>query len=202
MFDALTLSLALGWQQYTEDGPYSIEPEPSLRVQVGHEESPLYVWGQYEEATVRILGQGVGDSSITSVGLGARKSIGEFFVFGELGYGMVDEGNNKKIQQEVVYTDLLLNHRVDFRPPPVYPQNDYDQDSYETLWELDDGLLGEVGVGYQKGDWSASVGYRPFYVREHVELWDEEQRAAGGGWWQESRSRDLSSWRFSVSYTF
>lgn len=200
---ALTLSLSLGTSLYTEDAPYASEPEYHLGLRVGHEETPLYLWGQYEDLSVRILGQGVGDSSIASFGLGARKSIGDFFVFGEIGYGVIDEGANKTIQQEVVYTDLLMNHRVDGRPAPVLLENDYDQDSYDTVWELDDGFLGAVGVGYQYGPVSLSVAYRPFYAREHIELRDEDWRElTGGGWWQESRSRDLSSWQLSVGWTF
>lgn len=200
---SLVLSVALGVSQYTEDYPYATESEYTVGLRVGLEDNPLYVWGHYEEPKIRTLGQPMGDSSIISFGLGARKNVGDFFVFGELGYGVIDEGARETIQQEIVYTDLLRNHRVDFRPAPVRVDRDYQQDSYETLWELDDGFLGKVGVGYQWGDVGLSVGYRAFYVDEHVELWDEETRARpNGGYWQESRSRDLSAWEFKASWTF
>ena len=198
---ALTLSVALGYSQYTdEQGP---EPEPHFRISVGHEDKPYYLWGQWEDLTVRMLGQGVADADIYSFGAGARKSYGDFFGFFEIGYGLVNEHPNSTIQQEIVYTELVLRHNVEFRPIPVYPQGNYDQDSYETVWELDDGLLGEVGVGYQHSDnLSFTASYRPFYVREHIELYDAEQRANGGGWWQESRSRDLSSFQLRVQWEF
>ena len=203
MLQSITLSLLAGTSLYTEDAPYSAEPEYHLGFTLAHEDTPLYLWGQYEDLSVRILGQGVGDSSIASFGIGARKSFGPYFVFGQIGYGMIDEGANEGIQQEIVYTDLLLNHRVDGRPAPVLLENDYDQSSYDTVWELEDGFLGSLGVGYQWNNVGLSVAYRPFYVKEHVELRDEDWRElTGGGWWQETRSRDLSSWQFNISYSF
>ena len=170
---------------------------------MAHEEHPFYVYGQNETPNIRMLGQGIGDSSIYSLGVGARKYWGVFFVFGEVGYGVIDQGANRTIQQEIVYTELVLRHNVEFRPIPVYPQGNYDQDSYETVWELDDGLLGAIGIGYQLGDHVSLTGaYRPFYVKEHIELYDAEKRKNGGGWWQETRSLDLSAFEFRVEYKF
>ncbi len=198
---ALTLSVALGYSQYTdEEGP---EPEVHYKIEVGHEESPLYAFGGYEQLDVRMLGQAIGELDIFSVGLGARKNIGDFFVYGELGYGVLDNSPVDKIQQEIVYTELVGRHNVEFRPIPVYPQGPYDQESYETVYEVDDGILGAIGVGYQPTEHlSFTIAYRPFYVREHMEIYDEERRARGGGWWQESRSLDLSSWQLSTRWTF
>ena len=198
---ALTLSVALGYSQYTdEEGP---EPEAHFKVEVGHEESPLYAFGGYEQLDNRILGQALGELDIFSVGLGARKNIGDFFAFGEIGYGLVDNAANMVIQQEIVYTELVGRHERPFRPIPVFPQGPYDQDSYETVYEVDDGILGAIGVGYQPTEsLSFTMAYRPFYVREHMEIYDEETRASGGGWWQESRSLDLSSWQLSARWTF
>ena len=199
---SLALAISLGYQQYTdEEGP---TPEPLFRVSVRPEDKPYYLWGQYEELKTRILGQPVGDTDIVSIGIGARKNLDDFFVFAELGYGFVDEGARETIQQEIIYTDLLRNHRVDGRPAPVYLTNDYDQDSYDTVWELHGGLLGEVGVGYMVSDnLSLTASYRPFYVKEHIELRDPDWMAENGmGYWQETRSRDFSSISFRVGWEF
>ena len=199
---ALTLAISLGYSQYTDEKGST--PEPHFRVAVGHEESPLYAWGQYEDLKVRMLGQPLGKSSITSVGIGARKFFGDFFGFAEVGYGVIDEGAQDIIQQEIIYTELLMRHRVDGRPAPVILTNNYDQDSYDTVWELDNGLLGEVGVGYAPNEhWRFTLSYRPFYVKEHIELEDPDWReATGGGYWQETRSRDLSSISLRIGWEF
>ena len=198
---ALTLSVALGYSQYT--GDEAPTAEPSFRVQVGSQEKPYYAFGGFESFTPRLLGQGVADVDLFSVGVGARKSHGDFFGFLELGYGVVDEDPNMLIQQEVVHTALVQRHATPNTPPPVRYTQPYCLDCYRTSYELDGGLFGELGVGYQHTEnVSLTASYRAFYVDEHMELWDEENRANGGGWWQETRSRDLSSFQLRFVYQF
>jgi hypothetical protein len=200
--EGLVLSIALGTNQYTDEkGP---PPEPAFSVQVGHEESPIYAFAGYEVIDVRMLGQGIGDTSVFSLGIGAKHKFGNgFHVFGELGWGFTDQSPNMIIQQEIVYTELVGRHNVYNRPVPLDLTGPYDQDSYETVWEVEDDFLGAIGGGYE---WDNGVfisgAYRPFYVREHIEVYDQERRDNGGGWWQETRSLDLSAFQLRVGYTF
>ena len=190
---ALAVTVALGHSSYLDQS----NPEYHVKVELAKEGKPTYMWTQHEPLSVRMLGQGLGDSSITSFGLGARKSFRKLFVFGEIGYGFVDEGAKDIIVHEVVYTELVHNHNVFGRPVPVDPRD------YESVWELDDGFLGSVGAGYEwANDWSATVSWRPFFVREHIEIYDVERKEKGKGYWQESRSRNLSSFQLQVRYTF
>jgi hypothetical protein len=192
-FAALAFTVALGHSTYLEKS----NPEPHFKVELSKEDSPTYLWGQYEELSIRTLGQGLGDSSIFSFGIGARKTMGDFFVFGELGYGFIDEGAKDIIVHEVVYTELVRNHNVYRRPVPVDPKD------YESVWEVDDGFLGSVGAGYEwANDWSATVSWRPFVATEHIEIYDVERKENGKGYWQETRGRDLSSFQMTIRYTF
>ncbi len=196
---ALAITVGLAHSQYVDQAT----PGFSLKLEVAHEDSPVYLWAGYEIMGIRMLGQEVSKTGIFSVGLGARKNVGDFFVFGEIGFGALDNVVDHGRQQEVVYTELVSRHNVYNRPVPLSLKGPYDQTSYETLWELKEGPLGRVGGGYQFGPHlSATVSFRPFFVKEHIELWDEDKRGAGGGWWQESRTRNLSSWEFGVRYTF
>jgi hypothetical protein len=196
---ALALTVGLNNSMYTDQS----EPEYTYKVSLAHDALPVYIWGGYEELSIRTLGQALGDSSIIGVGLGAKKSIGDFYIFGEIGYGIVDQNENLQIQQEMVYTELVHNHESEYRPVPVTVNHNYDQDSYETLWEVDNGVMGRLGVGYELvGGLNVTLAYRPFYVKERMELWDEARRASEGGWWQESRTRNLSSFEVGIAYEF
>ena len=199
---ALTLSIALGYNQYTDEK--GSEPEYTYKFQVGHEDTPLYLFGGYEDPTVRMLGQGIGVAEIFSLGIGAKKELGDgFFVFGEVGYGKVETEPRIVIQQEVVYTELVRNHNVFNRPVPVDLGGPYDKNSYESSWELDDGILGAIGVGYQVNEHLSVTGaYRPFYVAEYIHIANPGAKEAGLGYWEESRSRDLSSFQLHIAWTF
>ena len=190
---ALAITVALGHSSYLDQS----NPEFHFRFEVAKEDKPAYLWAQHEELKTRILGQSIGKSSILSLGVGARKSFGDFFVFGEVGWGFIEQGAKAGVQHEVVYTELVGHHNVFPRVPPVNPHD------YETSWDLDDGVLGAVGIGYQWSDhWSTSWAWRPFFVKEEIVMWDVERRARGGGYWVESRSRDLSSFQLDLKYTF
>jgi hypothetical protein len=199
LLGAFALTVGLNNSQYLDQS----DPEASFKVSLAHEAAPLYLWGGFEEVGVRILGQPVADTEVLSVGVGARKTIGDFFVFGEVGYGFLNSEANLMVQQEVVFTELVHNHESESRPVPVTVNGNYDQASYETSWDLKDGVMGRLGVGFKVTEGlSLEFSYRPFFVKEHIELWDEERREAGGGWWEESRNRNLSSFELGISYTF
>ena len=190
---ALAITVALGHSSYLDQS----NPEYHFKLEVAQEDKPAYLWTQYEPLKMRILGQSIGDSSILSLGVGARKSFGSSFVFAEVGWGFIEQGARETIQHEIVYTELVGHHNVFGRPVPVDPRD------YETAWEVKDGILGSVGIGYQWGDhWSTTWAWRPFFAKEHIEMYDVERKANGKGYWQESRSRDLSSFQLDLRYTF
>jgi hypothetical protein len=196
---ALALTVGLNSSQYLDQS----DPEVSFKVALAHEDVPLYLWGGFEEVGVRILGQPLSDTEVLSVGIGARKTIGDFFIFGEVGYGFLNSEVNLMVQQEVIYSELVHNHESEYRPVPVSPTGPYDQDSYETSWVMKDNVMGRLGVGFKVTEGlSLEFAYRPFFVKEHIELWDGENREAGRGWWEESRNRNLSSFELGISYTF
>ena len=197
---AVCLTLGIVHSQYIDQSL----PEFNFKLQVAHEDSPVYLWTGYENVGIRMLGQEIARTAIFSLGVGAEKDIGDFFVFGEIGYGLLKSSVNKVRQQEVIYTELVSRHNVFNRPVPLDLRGPYDQDSYETIWEIHEGFLGKLGVGYHFGSHvNVTLAYRPFFVREHIEIWDEERRNAGKpGWWQESRNRNLSSIELGLSYEF
>ena len=193
---AFTLAAAVGYGMYAGEET----PAPFYKLEVGYENA--YLWGSYEDTKLRMIGQPIGDGVIIGLGAGYRYEFNDdLYVFGEVGYGQIEQGNRDVIQQEVVYTELVDRHNVHNRPVPLNLTGPYDQDSYETEWELKGGLMAALGVGYRFNDWSAvELAYRPFIVDEHIEVYDEQIVANGGGWWQETRSKDLSA--FQVIFKF
>lgn len=200
ILSGLALAVGIGATQYTD----TATPEHHYRLEVTKEDTPFYIHATYEDMKVRMLGQPIGDTKIFTSGLGIRQKMTDgFFWHFELGFAYLDEGERDVIRQEVVYTELVGRHNVEFRPIPVYPENDYDQDSYVAVWQVDNGWSGALGVGYEFNPHvSVSLNYRILNLKEHIEIYDEEQRANGGGWWQETRSRDLNAWQFNVMYKF
>ena len=174
---------------------YNEEPtELGMRAQYGDN---LYIYGQYEAPEIRVVGQGLSDSEIYSVGLGARKDLGDFFIFGEFGYGYIENDIAPQVEQEVVYTHLVSRHNVYNRPVPV------DQSDFNTSYDLSGGLLGAIGAGWQVTPHvDFSVAYRAFYGKERYKLWSPSVVAKCDCWWQETNSRDLSSFEFRISYNF
>lgn len=176
---------------------YSDQMEPSYHYKFSYKRDSWPVYGvlQYEEPTIRMRGQPLGDSQLLTVGLGARKYWGNFFVMGEFGFTIVEEGARERIQREVTYTELVDRHNVTGRPVP------FDRKGYETLWELDHGFSGAVGIGWVLWEHVVlTASYRALYVDEHIEVWDPVRREEKGQWWQESRSRDLSAFQGTVTY--
>ena len=188
----LAICLALGITANTYD---TLEPTYALNFKAGNE---VYVWGSFEEQDIRILGQGITDANIYSGGVGARYDLDNFFGFIEVGYAINDEVTNREIAREIIYTALVNNHSV--RPiPSGDPENDPDA---KVMYELGDGYVGRVGVGYSYKHINVTAAYRFFGVREHYELWSQVNRDKGLGWWQESHGRDLSAFEIGLSWTF
>lgn len=188
----LALCLTLGLTANTYE---TLTPTYALHVKAGNE---LYVWASAEEQDVRLLGQPIAATSIYGAGVGARHQVGNFFGFIEVGYAVTNESVTAAIADEVIYAVLVNNHGV-----RTIPSGDpsYDPDSHVS-YELDDGVVGRVGVGYQLGHLQITAAYRTYSVREHYKLWSDEVLAKTGGWWQESHGRDLSAFEVGVSWTF
>jgi hypothetical protein len=203
-FSALTFALALGYSQYTDEaGP---EPRPHVRIELGLEDKPYYMWGQLEQPTTRSLGQRLGETWIGGVGFGYRYSFApNLYVYGELGYNYVDPGANETIQQETIFKEFANNHVTENDPLPVPLSGiPYDASTYGTLWDLDHGLTGALGVGLELTKrFTIDVAWRPFYVEERTELFDPNTRfTVPNSWWQETRSRDYSAFQVNFKLTF
>lgn len=169
-----------------------IKPSYAYHVTAGDE---VYGWLSYESPTVRMLGQALSEATMHSAGIGFRYKVKKFSAFLEAGYTVLDNEPNEIIMHEVIYTQLVSNHHVGSRTIPV-------KQDYRTSYDLEDGYMGRVGVGYQHKHWKITAAYRVLSVREHYELWDEASRAKGGGWWEESHGRDLSAFELGVHYEF
>ena len=168
----------------------ALSGDPVAKVTYG---DTLYGWGTAELTETRKVGQGIAESDIYSLGVGARKSIGDFWVFGEFGYSYLDHTVKPSVQEEVVYTELVQAHNVYNRPVPV------DQSNFDTRWEADDGLVGVIGVGYRvTPSLSLELSYRDLTVKEYQKLYTEGRDT----WWQETNYISRSTTQFMVSWTF
>jgi opacity protein-like surface antigen len=162
----------------------------------------IYGFADYEAQASRILGQNVSDLTMYTLGLGAKETFGKLELFFVAGYTYIENENDSIVQQEIIFTELVRNHNVESRPIPVTVPSDYDQDSYETTYEIDGGFMGRVGIAYALTESiKLSGAYKYFTADEHIELYDEGQKP-NGGWWQESYGRDLSSFEIGISYEF
>ena len=190
----LALCLSLGITANSYD---TLEPSYSYQVKAGNE---IYGWASYEDQTVRLLGQGVAESDIYSFGVGFKHEIKRFFGFIEAGYAITSDTDNDTIRDEIVYTTLVRNHHVKGRPVPAGDPG-CDPDA-RTSYELGNGFIGRVGVGYSIKALKVTAAYRFMSVDEHYELWSQTNRDAGKGWWQESRGRDLSAFELGLWWEF
>jgi len=185
-----------------------------FRAQAGNTSWPVYGWVGYEPTELRVLGQGVGDADMVTAGIGASHSWGDFSVFIDFGYAMLDLAVKQNIVDEIVYTDLVNNHNAtDSRPIPAadptrphgFGGQDlrYHPDDARTSYDIDNGFLGRVGVGFQVHEHiKLTASYRYLTPKEHLELWDIHRRANDGGYWVENREKDLSAFEMGIIITF
>ena len=188
-------SVGLGWSQYTDQ----VQPTYHGKIKWGPEGSPLYVWGAYENMDIRILGQGVSDTPVFSLGGGVKKDFGDFWVFLEAGYAHLEHDPKPVIVQEVAYTDLVATHAVGGRRIPTRdPYTGYDSD-----WTTTGGITAGFGIGYTIGPHlSLTGGYRVLFVEEFIEIVDPVIEAKTGGSWRDTRARDMSAFEVTLHYTF
>ena len=207
-FDDIELTFGASIAQSVDDQVTAASNAPTLRLHVGYEGKPYYLWGSYETATSRMLGQPVAETAVLGAGLGLRYDINDkIFIFGEVGAAFMTHDIKEFVQQEIVYTDLVKTHAQGHRPPPVDPSKGngqpYDQSYYSTLWDVEPKFIGRIGGGYKiTPSLSATFAYRPLFAEETLELWDQEQRDAGLGWWQETRGKDYSTLEVGIEYVW
>lgn len=203
---SLTFAVALGWSQYTaEDGS---EPRPHIRLEVGHEEHPWYVFKQFERPVVNVLGQSLDTPYTFSLGAGVKYPLMDrVYLLGEVGYTFVDTDEQYDKRQEVVFKELVNRHLTPNNPLPVrLTGRPFDTSSYGTRWGLGDGLNATLGVGYEiTHKASVELRFRPLYLKETIELFDPEVRACGGpcgGWWEETNNLDFTAWQINLRWQF
>ncbi len=174
-----------------------------FQFRVGTKDQPFYLFGEYEDTTIRLLGQPMYNTSIMSAGIGAVKRLNDIELFIELGYAITDgQVKSLAIQNEMVYTQLLNNHENDGRPAPA---NDPAKPNSGALtsYEVGDGYVGRIGVRYEViKHVHLTAAYRVLGVKEHMEWWDVNRRARGGGWWQESNRLNLNSAQFGIVFSY
>ena len=191
----LALCLALGLTANTYEG---LQPSVAYQVKAGGD---VYAWGGYEKQDMRIRGQRLSAVDLYSVGVGFEHRLDPIMVFIEAGYVMTDDADRDAIRDEIVYTELVANHAVGGRRIP-FGDPERDPDSH-TSYELGDGVVGRVGVGYMLGDHvTITASYRFLAVKEKIMAWSDTVVETTGGWWQETNDRQLSAFELGIYYRF
>ena len=204
-FTALALAISLGHNQYL-GGVDSPEPDQLIRLDIGLDNKPYYLWGEFSKPTTRLLGQPL-DTTMAGFGGGYKYEI-SYKVYGvaELGYHVPTVIPTDWIQDESVFKALVLNHETVIDPIPVDLGGPYDYTTFGTDYTLDNGISGALGLGMKFGPhFSTEFRYRILMVEEKMELFDPETRACNGscgGWWEEVRNRDFSSFQINFRWEF
>ena len=191
--DELHLDLGLSHSTYNDEAGSEISYHLKLR----HDDYPVYLFAGYENPDVKMLGQPLGDASILSVGLGVRQTFSKLTVFAEAGYGHIDLSINQEIQEEIVYTKLVIDHHSQHRSVPVNPRD------YEHSYEMSDSVLGRVGLSYEVADYlNVTFSYRWMMTKVEYAICDEERRRTNQGYWRKDSTHDLSALEIGLFFTF
>lgn len=179
---------------YTEDS----NAEWGFKLNSGTEGFPIYATVGWDQPRVKMLGQPVADTEIFSFGFGAKKAFGDLSLFTEAGWAWVDPDINKDVREEIVYTQLLLNHNVEGRSPPFGSR----MSEYQTSYKMDDAPFLRVGIDYRVHEHakvfaSYRVLYSPTEMTARSSDWQE-----GQGYWREDETYNLSAFEVGVLLTF
>ena len=199
------LELSVVHQTYDGEGDVRKDSPVGFQVRGGLKEWPVYLWGSMDNNETGFLGQPFSKNDVLAFGLGARKSIGDFWVFGELGYASVDSSTHLKIQQEVVYTEIVRNHNVYQRPVPVDLTGPYDQVSYTTEYTIDDDYMARVGLGWDLGDhFGVTLAYRFFRPETYYNIIDTDwqERTGSEGYWEENSTTNLDTFELGILWRY
>lgn len=204
-FAGLALQAGVGFNLPTGDGELTeFQEKGAIHLKLHEEELPLYLWSSYTEQENFILGQNTANIEALSFGLGKTFEVSpKFNVFFELGYSSNKADADPVVQQEIAYTYLVDRHNVVNRPIPVTVTRPYDQESYETTYEVDDSIIGKIGVSYDITEsFSVGAAYRYNRIETKLELYDAESRAAGKGFWVENFTQDAGAVELQLLYSF
>jgi len=194
--EEFTGSVGVGQSIYTNES----DADWNLRGTVGHTSLPVYLVGTYDSPRVKMLGQPLAETDIVSVGLGVeRELVDGLTVFTEVGYSWLNLDVNREpydVQQEIIYTRLLLNHDVANRPIPV------DFPGYQTSYDADDAIFWRLGLRYDLYEHvSLTAAYRALYVDQEYSI-KASDWVEGQGYWREDETYNLSSFEVGVEYRF
>lgn len=183
-----------------------IEYSPGASLHLSHPVTDygFYGWGQAEWGKVRLLGQNVASMPSAQLGVGYSHDIQpRLSLHVEAGFSYPVSRPDRVIAQEVVYTYLVGRHQSEWRPIPVFPEFPYDQDSYETTWEVDWAPVIKFGATFEvTEDLLIQANYRYYRPEVLLEIYDEESRNNGRGWWQEYQQLNANTVEVGVSWRF
>jgi len=208
LFAPIILSVGIGTPliQPGNTGDHQTTQElPSLELQLGHEDLPLYGWGSVGTRDITLLGQNLGPMSGLSGGLGVKHNMSDkLSLFAEAGYSFNNTSTEEIIQQEIVFTRLVDRHQVHpSRPIPVDVNFPYDQESYATTYKVDNNMVYRIGIGYSLMDnLEIDAHYTFSQVPTKMEMYDEERREAGGGYWEEHETIDSGGFGIRMMWRF
>lgn len=205
----LLLTLGLQATLPATDDVYMAE-YPSAYVQIRPEESPVYLWGTFSVAeTTYALGQRMHKANNPSVGLGVEfKLTPRVTGFIEGGYKHRGGEYVDFAVKEIAYTYLVSRHHVHNRPVPVDLNGEYDQESYQSTFEIDHSLVFNVGVTVAVTD---ALSLRAGYTFERAdvlwEIYDQEKKEAwhrdrSAGYWMEDGTLKADGFSLGIQYTF
>jgi len=204
MFEAFVLQLGL-IMSFPMGSPdiHNVSESPGAYGRIGL--GPVYAWGSYGSQSVSLLGQGIGDNTTIATGLGFTAPVlPKISLFAEVGQAWYSLEADEKIQQETVFTYLVDRHNVhESRPVPVAISGNYDQESYETTFDIKDGLIARIGATYHVNDHvKLDLAYRHQRMDTLYEIYDQESRAAGFGFWLEDTTIDASAIELRLNWRF
>ena len=200
MIELLILELGFLNNTFKDDA----KDEIGYKFRVGYEN--VYLWGSEEEHEIRLLGQGIANTTVTGVGLGINHNWDEFYVFVEGGWGFVDlRPYDQKQFSEVNYTYLVGRHAVGNRRIPLDCADSgcYGTDSFQTEYSLDDAFMTRIGVDYQViNHVKISASYRWMQAEEYIAIYDQDRYDNNTGHWEDQKTRNMSAVEIGILFTW
>jgi hypothetical protein len=191
----------LGVQQslYTEESG----TELSFGGKIGHSRLPVYLWGSYENPSVKILGQPMGDTEMFSVGIGSSREIAEgLSLFVETGYVFPSISQNVEVVDEVVYTWLVNRHSAGGNRNVPVPCA-YNPGCYDASYEIEAGVTAKIGASWKiMKHLSLSAAYKWTYLNQEMILSNEKVLDRTEGYWREDETLNMSAFEVGIWYTF
>jgi hypothetical protein len=195
--------------QYSNDSDSKSDTEWALKF--GLDEFPVYFFAGYEEPNTYMLGQNIATNEIMSIGLGAKHNFSDKLRgFIEVGYADVDNNYYEETLQEVAYSYLIGRHAsvgTNHLGEPTdrkVPVAGGPYDDYDVNYELDNGWISRIGVGYNlHHNLMVTASYKWMVLDEYISLKDPViEKGGAGGWWEESNTRDFNAFEIGLFLTY